>query len=171
MKQIKLYNVIFPIWFLLFFPPVIFITLAGNFIIDSMVILICFYMFKITNIHIDLKTFYRKSILKVWMFGFLADFIGAAILFVVGFLGDSFGVPNKLISGINFDPFSSPIGVCIIGFAMVVSGIFIFLFNYKITFKQEIEEKRLRFKVALAIAVITIPWTFLLPTKWFYHGL
>lgn len=170
MKQTKLYNVIFPIWFLLFFPPVIFITLAGNFIIDSIVILICFYLFRITNLQIDLKTFYKKSILKVWLFGFLADIIGAAILFAVGILGDSFGLPNKLTSGINFDPFSSPTAVCIIVFAMAVSGIFIFLFNYKITFKREIEDKRLRFKVALAIAIITIPWTFLLPTKWFYAG-
>jgi len=36
MKQIKLNNVIFPIWMLLFIPPVIFIALIGNFIIDSL---------------------------------------------------------------------------------------------------------------------------------------
>ena len=39
MKQIKLYNVIFLIWILLFFPPVIFITLIGNFMIDTLVII------------------------------------------------------------------------------------------------------------------------------------
>lgn len=38
MKQVKLYNVIFPIWLLLIFPPVALIALAGNFIIDSLVI-------------------------------------------------------------------------------------------------------------------------------------
>lgn len=171
MKEVKLYNVNFPIWFLLFFPPVIFITLAGNFIIDSLVIIICFYLFKLADVHNDLKTFYKKSALKVWLFGFLADIIGAAILFVTGILGDSLGIPNKLISGINFDPFSSPAAVCVIAFAMMVSGVLIFLFNYKVTFKQIIEERSLRAKVALTTAIITIPWTFLLPTKWFYHGL
>jgi len=170
MKQIKLYNVIFPIWFLLFFPPVIFITLVGNFIIDSLVIMACFFIFKLTNIRNNLKTFYKKSILRVWIFGFLADIMGAAILFLLGILGDRWGLPNDLITGINHGPFSHPVAVIIIIFAMLVSMVFIFLFNYKITFKNQIEEKILRLKVAITIAIVTIPWTFLLPTKWFYHG-
>ena len=169
MKQTKLYNVIFPIWFLLFFPPVIFITLVGNFIIDSLVILLCFFVFKLMETQ-NLKAFYKKSILKVWLFGFLADIIGASILFTTGILGDSFGLPYELISAINYDPFSSPIAFIIIIFAMIVSGVFMFIFNYRITFKKQIADKQLRFKVALTIAIVTIPWTFLLPTKWFYYG-
>jgi len=168
MKEIKLYNVIFPIWFLLFFPPVILITIAGNFVIDSIVIIACFFMFKLSQTQENLKSFYKKSILKVWGFGFLADIIGAAILFTLGILGDYFGLPNDLIAGINYDPFSHPLAVAIIVFSMLVSGVLIFIFNYYFVFKKQIEDKKLRFKVALTIAVITIPWTFLLPTKWFY---
>jgi len=168
MKEVKLYNVIFPIWFLLFFPPIIFITIAGNYVIDSIVIIACFFIFKLSQFQESLKTFYKKSILKVWGLGFLADIIGAAILFVLGILGDYFGLPNDLIAGINFDPFSQPLAVAIIVFSMLVSGILIFIFNYYFVFKKQIEDKKLRFKVALTIAVITIPWTFLLPTKWFY---
>ena len=171
MKQIKLYNVIFPIWFLLFFPPVIFITLVGNFVIDSLIIIVCFFMFKLANTQNNLKTFYKKSILKVWIFGFLADIIGAALLFLLGILGDSCGLPNELITGINYDPFSHPAAVIIIIFAMLISSVFIYLFNYKITFSNQIQEKNLRLKMAITIAIVTIPWTFLLPTKWFYHGL
>lgn len=169
MKQIKLYNVIFPIWFLLFFPPVIFITLAGNFVIDSLVIIVCFFIFNLTNMQNNLKTFYKKSIFKVWIFGFLADIIGASILFLIGILGDRWGIPDKLITGINYYPFSNPAAVLIIIFAMIVSSVFIFFLNYKITFKNLIEEKKSRLKVAITIAIVTIPWTFLLPTKWFYH--
>ena len=43
-KKVKLYNVIFPTWFLMFFPPVILITLLGNFVIDSLVLLACFML-------------------------------------------------------------------------------------------------------------------------------
>lgn len=168
MKQIKLNNMIFPIWFLLFFPPIIFITLIGNFLIDSLVIMACFFVFKLGDTQNSLKTFYKKSILKVWIFGFLADIIGAAILFTIGIFGGSLGIPNKLITGINYDPFSHPVAVIIIILAMLISSIFIFLLNYKITFKEQIEEKMLRLKVAITIAIVTIPWTFLLPTKWFY---
>ncbi len=39
-KDIKLYNVIFPFWMILLFPSVWFIVLPGNFIIDSLVLLI-----------------------------------------------------------------------------------------------------------------------------------
>lgn len=167
-KSIKLYNLIFPIWFLLFFPPVVFITLAGNFIIDSLVIIVCFSIFKLVNLGFDLKTYYKRSIIKVWGFGFLADIIGGGILFVLGILGDSLGLSYELTSAISYDPFSEPLAVIIILGAVVVSAILIFLFNYKHSFKDVIEEQALRFKIALTLAIVTAPWTFLLPTKWFY---
>lgn len=168
MKEIKLYNVIFPIWLLIFFPPVVFIAMAGNFLIDSLVIMACFYGFKLAARE-DFKRFYRISIIKVWFFGFLADFIGAVILFILGILGDSFGLSYEFINAINYDPFSNILAVLVILFAMLVSALFIFLFNYKVTFKELIIDTSTRMKVALTIAIVTIPWTFLLPTKWFYY--
>lgn len=42
MKSIKLNNVIFPIWAMMILPPIMFIVLGGNYIIDSAVILISF---------------------------------------------------------------------------------------------------------------------------------
>lgn len=168
MKEIKLRNIIFPIWLLLFFPPLIFITLAANFIIDSLVILGCFKKFKLVNPK-PIMYYYKKSIIKVWLFGFLADFIGATILFVLGILGDSFGLSYELINGINYDPFSNPLAVIIILIAILISGFFIFLFNYRISFRELVEDLSLRFKLSLTIAIITMPWTFLLPTRWFYY--
>lgn len=167
-KSTKLYNIIFPIWFLLFFPPVILLTLAGNYIIDSLVIIVCFSVYKLADSGFNLKTFYKESILKVWGYGFLADFIGAAILFLLGMCGERFGLSYELTSAICYDPFSQPLAVIIILGAVLVSAVFIFLFNYKCAFKNLIEEKTLRFKIALTIAIVTAPWTFLLPTKWFY---
>ncbi|SFA95350.1 hypothetical protein SAMN04488072_104117 [Lentibacillus halodurans] len=169
MKDIKVYNVIFPIWILLFFPPILFVMLIGNFLIDSLVIIVCFYLFKLVNTQQNLKTFYRKSILKVWLFGFTADMIGAMSLFGLLMGSDMLGLPNDLINAISYDPFSHPLAVMIIVFFIMVSAFFIFLFNYKVTFRKLIGEKALRIKVALAIAIITMPWTFLLPTKWFYN--
>ncbi|WP_050616784.1 hypothetical protein [Bacillus testis] len=170
MKDMKVYNLIFPIWFLLFFPPVIFFTLLGNYVIDSLVVIVSFYLFKQAKHQLNVKRFYKKSILKVWLFGFLADIIGAAIIFVFGMSGFLFGLSNELMSAICYDPFSHPVAVLIICAAMLVSALLIFFFNYACTFKRLIENKKERIKVALTIAIITIPWTFLLPTKWFYEG-
>ncbi|MGB4287567.1 MAG: hypothetical protein WBJ30_02760 [Tepidanaerobacteraceae bacterium] len=169
MKETKFYNVIFPIWLLLFFPPVILVTIVGNFIIDSLVICLCYFAFKLSD-NLALKTFYTGSIYKVWVFGFMSDLIGAAILFTTGILGDSLGIPYEIYSAINFDPFSNPVALAIIVFAMAVSALLIFLLNYKVTFKKLIADRHMRLKLALAIAIVTMPWTFLLPTKWFYWG-
>ncbi len=155
---------------MLFFPSVIFITLFGNFVIDSLVIIAVFTMYKMAVHQIELKSFYKRSIIKVWLFGFAADLIGAIILFVMGITGDSIGLPYEVTSAVNFDPFSHPAGLAIVIFAMLISGLFIFIFNYYFTFVRLIEDKRLRFKAALTIAVITIPWTFLLPTRWLYNS-
>jgi len=167
--QLKLYNVIFPIWFMLFIPPIIIITLIGNFVIDSLVLIACFFLFELAE-RISLKEFYTAGILKVWLFGFLADIAGAAILFVFGIFGNYLGLPHDLISAIDFDPFSNPLAVVLILFAMLVSAALIFLLNYNITFKEQIKEKNLRLKIALTLALVTMPWTFLLPTKWFYYS-
>lgn len=168
MKKVKLYNIIFPIWFLMFFPPVILLTLIGNFVIDSLVIVICFFIFGLAQRQHELLAFYKKTILKVWLFGFLADFIGAVILFLTQMPGT---VKAEWVAAICYDPFSQAAAVVIILFAMLVSALFIFLFNYRISLKKQITDVSLRVKIALAIAIITMPWTFLLPTKWFYHGM
>jgi hypothetical protein len=170
MKEIKFYNVLFPIWLILFFPPVIFITLFGNFIIDSLVVFAAFKIYRMTAHQIEFGSYYKKSVIKVWLFGFAADLIGAVILFLTGIAGDPLNLPYEVTAAINYDPFSHPAGLAVVIFAMLISGLFIFIFNYFFTFARLIEDIKLRFKTAMTIAVATIPWTFLLPTKWFYYS-
>ncbi|HHY82367.1 MAG TPA: hypothetical protein GX505_06770 [Clostridiales bacterium] len=167
MKQIKLYNVIFPVWLILFFPPVIFITLAGNFIFDSLIVIASYFLFR-PHKELNWLVFYKKSIIRVWLFGFLADIIGAVILFACVGLQDFLGLSNEVIRGISFDPFSNVLSIILILLSVLISGLCIILFNYNYTFNQLIEEELPRWKVSIFIAVTTLPWTFLLPTKWFY---
>jgi hypothetical protein len=77
-KGIKLYNVIFPIWMLLFLPPVWLVVFPANFAIDSLVFRLGAKFAKLQNI----LAVYKKSILKIWGFGFLADLLGAGFLFL-----------------------------------------------------------------------------------------
>lgn len=171
MKSIKLYNVIFPIWFILFFPPFVLVTLLGNFIIDSIVVIVCFYAFRLKQSDYNLKDFYKKSIWKVWIFGFMADLIGASVLLLFGIMGDYIGIPYEVTSAINFNAFKHPVAVIIILFATILSSVFIFLFDNKISFRDAIKDKSLRLKLSLTVAIVTAPWTFIIPTQWFYHGL
>jgi hypothetical protein len=172
MKEIKLYNVIFPIWFLWILPPVILVSLTGNFIIDSLVLLISVKLLKATNLTgYSMKDLYKKTILKVWGFGFLADIAGMAPLFIFFAVGiKSLKIPSEITSAVTMNPLSNIWAFLIVFACMVLASVLIYVFNYNITFKKTIQQKALRVKISLIVAIVTAPWTFLLPIEWFYKG-
>ena len=146
-NNIKLYNVLFPFWMLMMFPIAWLVILPGNFIIDSLVLLISLKVLKIAGI----KEFYKKYILKVFCFGMLSDIIGAAymLLMTVGFeVGNMGDEPYITIP------------------ALVISSILIFVFNFFITFKKA--DKKARLTLSLVFAIVTAPYTFLIPSSWLY---
>ena len=49
---------------------------------------------------------------------------------------------------------------------MLVSAALIFVFNYFVTFRRE--EKAIRLRLALTFAIVTAPYTFLVPSGWLY---
>ena len=146
-KDIKLYNVLFPFWMLLLFPQMWLIVLPGNFIIDSLVLILSMVALKVFG----KKQFYKRHILKIYGFGMLSDLIGAAYMFLliwafeVGNMGDE---PYLTVP------------------ALMISAILIFVFNYFITFKKV--DKKTRFTLSLIFAIVTAPYTFLVPSSWLY---
>lgn len=149
-KDEKLYNVLFPLWMLMLFPQVWLIVLPGNFIIDSAVLLLTLLILKVG----EKKKRYKQHILKIYGFGLLADAVGAGLLLLTVWL---LGVSNSDLAA------DSPI---ITIPAMIISAALIFVFNYFITFKKE--EKKLRLTLSLVFAIVTAPYTFLVPTTWLY---
>ncbi len=146
-KEIRFYNILFPIWFLLFIPLAWVVVLPANFIIDSLVILITM---KLIGVEFK-KKMYKKSIFKVWCLGFLSDAIGAAFLFLTMWVFE-LAVPGE--------------DYLYLAIAVLISAIFIFIFNYKISFKGY--DRNVRFKMALSLAILTAPYTFLIPLNWIY---
>ena len=146
-KQMKLYNVLFPFWMLMLMPLLWLVVLPGNFIIDSLVLLAGMALLKIA----DRKQFYKKHIFKIFAFGMLSDLIGATYMLVlmVGFhVGNMGDEPYLTIP------------------ALIISAIMIFIFNYFVTFRKL--EKPLRIKLSLIFAIVTAPYTFLVPSSWLY---
>ena len=146
-KSIKLYNVLFPVWMFTLLPAMWLVIIPGNFIIDSAVLLISLAVLKIA----DKKEWYKKHILKIFAFGFLADIIGALFLLLMLFV----------LEDVLFD---CEFLFSLIG--MVISAALIYLFNYLFTFKKA--EKSIRLKLSLIFAIATAPYTFLIPTTWLY---
>ncbi|MDO4175388.1 MAG: hypothetical protein Q4D42_11555, partial [Eubacteriales bacterium] len=69
-RNVRLYNILFPMWMFWLWPtPVWLIILPANFVIDSLVLLAAMKWKRIA----DWKNAWRKSIVKVWLLGFLSD--------------------------------------------------------------------------------------------------
>lgn len=169
-STVKLYNLIFPIWILWLFPLTWIVVLPGNFIIDNAVILITL---KLLNIN-DQKAIYKQTILKVWIFGFISDFIGTIVMLIPGFINfkNSEIMRNWWYKNIEtpvfYNPFQSVYGLLWVTLAVVITSVFIYCFNYKISFKNlELEESSKK-KLALSLAIFTAPILFYLPTSLFY---
>ena len=159
-KEEKLYNIIFPVYMLWLMPPAFIIFGILNFIIDSAVILITKKVLKISNIFEK----YKKTILRVWGFGFLADFIGAFFLFSMSELFGFLDIP--IVYNIQYNPFGNIYALLITIVGILISGFFIYLFNKKYCFKKIDITEREKKILALTMAIITAPYLFLLPVSY-----
>ena len=50
--------------------------------------------------------------------------------------------------------------------ALIISAVLIFMLNYFVTFKNT--DKALRLKLSVIFAIVTAPYTFLIPSSWLY---
>lgn len=156
-NDIKLYNVMFPIWFLIIFPIAWMVILPVNFFIDSLVLLVSARLLKLTGI----KEVYKKSILKVWMIGFGADFVGAGILFLST---NGSGVWYEYLNAVSWNPFDNWYAILFVAFATAVTGILIYFGNLKLVFQGMDLEQRSKRRLALALAILTAPYVFFYPS-------
>ena len=108
-KSIKLYNVIFPIWLLWLIPMTWVIVLPANFLIDLLVVVLTMKYLKVKEIKLNAKS----VILKVWIFGFIADFIGTSAMFMANVIDFNYQTSlgkwwyNNITNAVSYNPFES----------------------------------------------------------------
>ena len=131
-RDIKLYNLIFPMWGIYFyailFPYFFVLLLPANFIVDTVMLLLLFFLFKVP----EKKELYRKGIWKAWGFGFLADFLAAGVLVI-------------LSSAVSL-PFH------------IYAGVLIYFFHIRFEWKGILLEEGKKKKIALGMAILTAPY-------------
>lgn len=179
-KDHKLYNMILPPYLIMaLFPPLLALSAVGNYIIDSIVLLI---ISAIVFKRLDGK-FYLRNIFKVWGLGFAADFVGVIYLFIGGELGYNYinysGKPAGTFLYNIFDGMNSvtnhsyEIAPYTTGFlisGIIISAACVFVLDYFIALRKSGLTKKQRLISAAAYAVFTAPYTFLLPYNLFYNG-
>ena len=144
--MIKILNIIFPIWFMYFYPMFWLIAIPANFIIDSIVLIVSMFILKIN----EKKKFYIRNIWKVFLFGFASDIIGSVLMFTFSCIFD-LANPDALYLTLP---------------GLLISAGLIFIFNYFISFRKIDKKQRLIF--SLIFSIITAPYLFLIPMAWIY---
>lgn len=169
-KDVKLYNIIFPVWLIWLIPITWIIVLPANFLIDLTVIVLTLKHLKV----LEIKQKAKSTIFKTWIFGFIADFIGTIFMFLSNIISIDSTTPfgrwwyDNITNAVAYFPFSSAYSVLWITICVVITAIFIYIFNYKICFKKlEIADYQKK-KLALSMAIFTAPYLFFLPTSWFF---
>ena len=121
----------------------------------------------------------KKVILKVFLFGFFSDFVGAIFLFLmstlVGMGGEESGffkwINNNIIDTIMRNPFSNIYSFILMTIAIMLAGLCIYYLNLKVSFKNVDMEEKDKKKLALYMAIFTAPYLFFVPSSVVYKFL
>lgn len=129
----KLYNVIFPLFLLIWFSPVtILIAIVLNFIIDSLVLYLSLKRYNLVS-----KENMRCYILQIYGIGFLCDIIFSIIAIFLPIVFPGF-IQDTLYQAIMWNPFSSLVGFIYICLMITACGASIYLLNKKLTFRKQL---------------------------------
>ena len=110
----KLYNLIFPIWILWLIPITWIVVLPANFFIDLLVVVLTMKYLKIQ----DIKKNAKAIIFRVWIFGFIADFIGTAAMFLANIIEFNYETQlgkwwyTNISSAVSYNPFEAYMLYC-----------------------------------------------------------
>jgi hypothetical protein len=142
----------FPIWLMFVWPTYLWLLIIpANFIIDSLVL---YGSAKHQNLT-ERGSLWKKHILPIWIIGFLSDFIGAGLVFLIYIVLDNYpGVPNLIL-------FPGTTLVSIPG--LILSGVLIYVLNRIITFRNANLDPAQIHKLCLHLAIFTAPYAFLIP--------
>ncbi len=153
-KDITLYNMIFPIWMIILFPPFWIIAIPLNFIIDSIVFILSLRHLKMR----EKKKIYGKSILKIFFIGFLSDILGSIIIFMIANM-DKY---EDLLQPLAYEPATTPLTFFIMATAIIFVGTLIYFLNKTFSFRKVNITSREKHKLSLYLAIFTAPYTYML---------
>ena len=163
----RLYNVIFPIWLLVFFPSYLWLILIPvNYLIDRIVL-----RWSLGDMS-DKNLFCRKNTWKICLAGFMGDFVGSIALFFAsqllsGLGGKRFSFLQMAGEGIMFDPFTNVLSFLIVAAGIALSAVCIYNLDKRILGKTEMEPEQVK-RAAFRLALFTAPYLYLIPSRWFY---
>ena len=167
-QDVRLYNLLLPIWMLVFFPSWLWLLLIpANYLLDRVVL-----RWSLGDLP-EKGLFCRKHTWKICLIGFLADFLGVVLLFAVLLLdaGVEAGHPflEALVYGVGYNPFSNPAAFLVTALGVALAGLVIYRLDRRILRRAGLEEARAEHSARM-MALITAPYFFLFPSALIYQS-
>ena len=160
-KDLRLYNLILPVWLLLAMPQLWVVVLPANFFIDLGVLWLTMKHLGIEN----RRAVWGKTIRRVWIWGFLADFVGAGMMLVWNIWDVT---DSGFLMSVNYNPFQRLDAFLWVTACVAVTGLILYLGNRRFCLKDLPVTPEQRNSLAWSLSVFTAPWLFYLPTAWFW---
>ena len=159
----KIYNILLPLWLLIFLPSYLWLALIPlNYIIDRVVL-----RWSLGDMP-DKGLFCRKHTWKICLAGFLSDFAGALILLIISIpLAELNEKLYDIGHAIMLDPFSNPAGLLIVVASIAVSAVCIYSLDKWILGRAGLDPEQVK-RSALRLALITAPYLYLFPSRLLY---
>ena len=151
MKNNRLFNILFPVWLFYLLPTGMWLLiLPANFLLDSLVLYLA-----ARYLHLEAGKLWQQSIVRVWLLGFISDFLGALLILAAALLQD------KICPGWNTFYFPGATLLAIPG--VILSAGCIYFFDRRFAFtKTGLDEKQTAV-LCRFLAVFTAPYAMLIP--------
>lgn len=164
-NSVKLYNILLPLWLIIFLPSYLWLALIPlNYLIDRVVL-------KWSLGDKPYKgVFCRNHTWKICLAGFFSDFVGAAIMLAVSIpIADHSEALYDIAHAIMFDPFSDLRGLLIVVACIAVSAVCIYFIDRLILDRAGLDPEQVN-RAAIRLALITAPYLYLFPSRLLYES-
>lgn len=152
-KEIRLYNILFPIWFFWILPtPALLIILLANFAVDSLVL----YLAARTGGIEGRMPLWKKSIWRVWIIGFLSDLAGAALILGIWIMMERV---FRVSWALGLFPATTLLSLP----GVALAGVLIYFLNKRFSFTKCGLDPAHVHRLSLALAVFTAPYAMMIP--------
>lgn len=169
MNNVKFYGLFYPFILIVFimFEFANILNIVFTLAFDSLLLIACYYIFvHSSDTYKKASLFYFDHILWVLLFDFISNAFSTSVINLIGKIHSSLGYfdfesDRGFVYIIN--PYNHPTIVLMLLAITSLTAFLLFKLNYHITFRKHIEDKTLKFKLSIIVAMFTAPWTYLLP--------
>lgn len=164
-NSLKLYNILLPLWLIIFLPSYLWLVLIPfNYIIDRVVL-----KWSLGD-EPDKGLFCRNHTWKICLAGFFSDFVGAAIMLAISIpIADHNENFYNIGHAVMFDPFSNLLGLLVVVACIALSAACIYFLDKWILGKAGLDPDQVK-RAAIRLALITAPYLYLFPSRLLYEG-